>query len=76
MIESTHPDPAEATSSYHKAQIFIDNELRIPVAYRAYSWPQPGGEPILEEQYIYTDIKLNNGFTDADFSPENPEYFQ
>lgn len=75
MIEAVHPVPRK-NFRFHKAQIFIDNELRIPVAYRAYTWPQPGGEPILEEQYIYTDIKLNNGFTDADFSPENPEFFQ
>ncbi|MEQ8846420.1 DUF1571 domain-containing protein [Botrimarina sp.] len=76
MIEAVHPVP-RSNFRFHKAQIFIDNELRLPVAYRAYSWPQePGGKPVLEEQYIYTDIQLNNGFTDADFSPENPALFQ
>lgn len=76
MIESVHPVPRK-NFRYHKAQIFIDNELRMPVAYRAYSWPtEAGGEPILEEQYTYTDIKINNGFTDADFSPEGPGMFQ
>ena len=76
MIEAVHPVPRR-NFRFHKAQIFIDHELRLPVAYRAYSWPtEPGGQPVLEEQYIYTNIKLNNGFTDADFSPENPEYFQ
>lgn len=76
MIESIHP-VARKNFRYHKAQIFIDNELRLPVAYRAYSWPTtPGGEPILEEQYTYTDIKINNGFTDADFSPEGPGMFK
>jgi hypothetical protein len=76
MIRSIHPTPRK-NFRYHKAEIFIDNELRVPVAYQAFSWPAvAGGEPILEEKYIYTDIKLNNGFTDKDFSPENPEYFQ
>lgn len=76
MIEAIHPVP-RSNFRFHKAQIFIDNELRLPVAYRAYSWPtQQGGKPVLEEQYIYTDIQLNNGFTDADFSPENPAMFQ
>ncbi len=76
MIESIHPVPRK-NFRYHKAQIFIDNELRLPVAYRAYSWPaEAGGEPILEEQYTYTDIKINNGFTDADFSPEGPGMFK
>lgn len=76
MIESTHP-VARKNFRYHKAQIFIDNELRIPIAYRAYSWPrEKGGEPILEEQYTYTDLKINNGFTDADFSPDGPGMFE
>ncbi|QDV73281.1 DUF1571 domain-containing protein [Botrimarina mediterranea] len=76
MIRAIHPTPRK-NFRYHKAEIFIDNELRIPVAYQAFSWPAvQGGEPILEEKYIYTNIKLNNGFTDKDFSPENPEYFQ
>ncbi|MEN0110381.1 MAG: DUF1571 domain-containing protein [Planctomycetota bacterium] len=76
MIESIHPVP-RSSFRYHKAQIFLDHELRLPVAYRAYSWPaESGGEPVLEEQYIYTDIKLNVGFTDEDFSQDNPELFR
>ncbi|MEO1495786.1 MAG: DUF1571 domain-containing protein [Planctomycetota bacterium] len=76
MIEAVHP-VERRNFRFHKAQIFIDNELRMPVAYRAYSWPaQQGGEPVLEEQYVYTNVKINNGFTDADFSPENPAIFK
>ncbi len=76
MIRAIHPTPRK-NFRYHKAEIFIDNELRIPVAYQAFSWPATqGGEPILEEKYIYTNIKLNNGFTDADFSPQGPGMFQ
>lgn len=76
MIEATHPVPRK-NFRFNIARIFIDNELRIPVAYAAYLWPSvPGGEPELAEQYVYTDVKLNNGFTDADFDPENPNLFQ
>ena len=76
MIEAVHPI-ARKNFKFHKAQIFIDNELKIPVAYRAYSWPSTeGGPAVLEEQYIYTKLKLNNGFTDQDFSAENPTMFQ
>lgn len=76
MIESTHPI-ARRNFRYHKAQIFIDNQLRVPIAYQAFSWPQTeGGQPILEEKYIYTNLKLNNGYTDADFSPEGPNMFK
>lgn len=76
LIESTHPVPRREFR-YHKAKIYIDNELRIPVAYEAFLWPaKQGGEPVLEEQFIYTNIKLNNGFTDQDFDPENPALFK
>ncbi|MGL4513522.1 MAG: DUF1571 domain-containing protein [Lacipirellulaceae bacterium] len=76
MIEATHPVPRK-NFKFHKARIFIDHELRLPVAYEAYSWPEVvGGEPVLEERYIYTNLKLNNGFTDADFSTENPAMFK
>jgi hypothetical protein len=76
MIEAIHPVPRREFK-YHIARIYIDNEYRIPVAYEAYSWPtQPGGEPVLEERFIYTNLKLNNGFTDLDFSTENPEIFK
>ncbi|WP_197525466.1 DUF1571 domain-containing protein [Pseudobythopirellula maris] len=76
MIEATHPIPRK-NFRFHKAQFFFDQELRVPVAFVAYSWPTPqGGKPVLEEQYIYTNLSPNQGFTDADFSAENPAYFQ
>jgi hypothetical protein len=76
MIRAIHPVPRK-NFRFHKAEIFIDNELRMPVAYQAFSWPAAeGGEPILEEKYIYTDLVLNNGFTDADFSADNPAMFR
>jgi hypothetical protein len=76
MIEVVHPTPRR-NFRFHKAQIFIDNELRVPIRYASYLWPQnPGEEPPLEEAYTYLNLKLNNGFTDADFNPENPELFK
>lgn len=75
MIEATHPVPRK-NFRFNIARIFLDHELRVPVAYIAYSWPQtPGGKPILEEQYIYTNVKLNNNFTDVDFDETNPNLF-
>jgi hypothetical protein len=76
MIEAIHPVPRREFK-YHIARIYIDNEYRIPVAYEAYSWPtEPMGEPVLEERFIYTNLKLNNGFTDMDFNAENPAIFK
>ncbi len=73
-IQVMHPVPRK-NFRFHKALVFVDDELNIPVRYEAYDWPAtPGGPPQLLEEYTYTDIKLNNGFTDADFSENNPSY--
>lgn len=76
VIEVVHPTPRK-NFRFHKAQVFIDNELGVPIRYAAYLWPQnPGEKPPLEEAYTYMNVKVNNGFTDADFDPENPELFK
>jgi hypothetical protein len=61
---------------FHTAQIFIDDENKMPIRYAAYSWPTDPSEklgPVIEE-YTYLDLKLNPGLVDADFDPENPNY--
>jgi len=76
LLEVVHP-VKRANFRFYKAKVFIDNELKIPVRYEAYTWPeQPGGEPLLEEMYTYINLKVNNGYTDVDFSKDNPEYFK
>lgn len=73
-IQVMHPVPRR-TFIFHLARIFIDDELNLPIRYEAYGWPsQPGGKPVLEEEYTYLNVKLNNGFTDADFDIRNPNY--
>lgn len=74
LLQVVHP-VKRPYFDFHKAQIFIDDELQIPVRYAAYLWPtQPGGKPVLEEEYTYLDVKLNVGLTDADFDYRNPSY--
>ena len=61
--------------TYHMAEVSVDDELGVPIFYRAYDWPTTdGGKPVLLEQYIYKDIRINIGLTDEDFDPKNPEY--
>ena len=73
-VQVMHPVPRRNFLS-HIARIFIDDELNLPIRYEAYSWPdQPGEEPPLEEEYTYLNLKVNNGFTDADFDIRNPNY--
>lgn len=61
---------------FHTAQIFIDDETKLPVRYAAYHWPTDENEklgPVLEE-YTYLNVTLNPGLVDADFDSENPNY--
>jgi hypothetical protein len=60
---------------FHQADIFIDDELKIPVRYAAYFWPsKPGEQDTLLEAYTYTNLKVNVGLTNADFDSNNPAY--
>jgi hypothetical protein len=60
---------------FHKAEIFIDDELKFPVRYAAYFWPTKAGEPEpVLEAYTYLNVKTNVGLVDADFDPNNPNY--
>lgn len=73
-IRVMHPVPRR-DFLFHVAQIFIDDELNVPIRYEAYDWPsKPGEAPQLIEQYTYLNLKLNNGFTNADFDIRNPQY--
>lgn len=74
MLEVKHPVKREYFN-YHLAQIFVDDELNVPLRYAAYSWPTTrGGTPVLEEEYTYMDMRLNVGLTDEDFNPDNKAY--
>ncbi len=70
-----HASQAAAQLPLPPARIFVDDQLNVPVRYEAYEWPrQPGGKPELIEEYTYLNLKLNNGFTDADFDTHNKDY--
>jgi Protein of unknown function (DUF1571) len=74
VTQVTHPVPRR-NFLFHMARIFVDNQLQVPIRYEAYDWPtQPGGKPVLLEEYTYMNLKLNQGFTDADFDVHNPNY--
>ncbi len=74
VIQVIHPTPRREFL-FHVARIYVDDKLNLPTRYEAYEWPQqPGGKPVLVEEYTYLDLKLNNGFTDADFDHQNPDY--
>lgn len=73
-IKVTHAERKEPYD-FHVAEVYIDQELQVPVRYAAYDWPATaGGEPELMEEYTYLNLELNVGLTDLDFDPKNPGY--
>lgn len=60
---------------YQLARVLLDEELRLPVYFASYAWAdQPGDDPVLQEEYMFTRLKLNPKLTDHDFHRDNPEY--
>jgi hypothetical protein len=53
---------------FYRAEIFIDDELQLPIRYAAYSFPTKEGEdPPVEEEYTYTKLKVNVDLDDTLF---------
>lgn len=76
MIEAVHPVPRKEFR-FHKARIYVDKELKLPVRFEAYNWNKDkDGKPELEELYMYTNININNGYTENDFRESSPEVFK
>jgi hypothetical protein len=74
MIQVVHPVPRR-NFIFHEARIYVDDQWYMPIRYEAYDWPvQQGGQPQLLEEYTYLNVKINNGYTDADFDVHNPQY--
>lgn len=74
MLQVVHPVPRK-NFRFHVARVFMDEELKMPIRYESYDWPEKaGGTPVLIEEYTYLNLKVNNDFTDIDFSPKNPNY--
>lgn len=76
MIQIEHPTPRKEFAT-HITRIFLDNELKVPIYYDAYMWPQaPGQSPPLDASYLYANLKLNVGLPPADFDGNNQELFK
>jgi len=76
QIVVTHPTERR-NFRFHKAELFIDNELRIPTRYAAYKWPAKPGDPApLEEMYTYLNVKVIDSFPANAFAKGNPAIFK
>lgn len=74
LLEVVQPEPL-TNARFHIARIYMDDERQIPLLYESYMWPnEPGGEPLLDEQYTYLDVELNPPEDPRAFDPDNPAY--
>jgi hypothetical protein len=74
LLQVKHP-VKRPQFDFFLAQVFIDDELQIPIRYAAYGWPEKEGEqPGVLEEYTYLNLKLNVGLVDGDFDHNNPNY--
>ena len=73
LIEIEYGD-MRAPHEFHRAKIYIDKDLQIPVRFVFYDRPLFGSEPRVAEEYTFTDIELNVGLSDQDFDITNPAY--
>ncbi len=74
MIELIHNEKRQPYE-FHRAKVYIDKELDLPVRYVCWDWPSTkGGKPRLMEEYTYVNLKVNVGLTDKDFDHKNPKY--
>ena len=74
LLEITYPVHEPKIGGY-LARVFLDNDLHFPIRVEVYELPLDRGQgPRLVEEYTYLDVKLNNGYSDADFDLKNPQY--
>ncbi|MBI4537852.1 MAG: DUF1571 domain-containing protein [candidate division NC10 bacterium] len=63
--------PNDPSAGYYGLRVIVsfDQEHHLPIRVVVYDW-----EDRLVEDYAYSELRLNPGFSDADFDPANPAY--
>ena len=60
---------------FHIVRIYIADDFPIPIRYEAYDWPVgESNDPPLIEEYTFQDVRLNVGFSDAEFQRNYRDY--
>lgn len=59
---------------YQTCRLYINAENNLPVRVQNYEFNSRGGDPVLVEDYFYSNLRTNVGFADLDFDTANPNY--
>ena len=69
VIRTVHPT-RRRQFKFHMTQLYLDDQTLFPVRVEQFDWPQrEGDKPVQVELYMYSDVRTNQGFTNADFDP-------
>lgn len=71
VVKITYPQPSKDVR-YQSTQLYIDNTTELPARLQNWEFGKP--EPVLVEDYYYSNLKTNVGLKDIDFDPANPKY--
>ncbi len=68
VVRIKHPAPQKGLE-FHLANVFVDQELHVPVRVDLAGWPKRATQPPpLIAEYTYTDLKINVDLPDSAFS--------
>ncbi len=60
---------------YAVSKLYLDPQTDLPIRLQNYDFPAKAGEqPVLVEDYFYTNMKTNVGLKEIDFDKSNPAY--
>jgi len=76
LIEYEGP---EFNKEYRKSMVYVDKELSLPICVKNFTWgrdvdPEKIDEETLVEFYAYTNLKISQELTAADFDKGNSAY--
>lgn len=72
VVEVSYPEYHQDLR-YQVCRLYVDAATNLPVRVQNYEFSRRG-EPVLVEDYYYSNLRTNVGLTDMDFSTSNPNY--
>ncbi len=61
-------------AKFHLTRLYIAKDSGLPVRVEQFGFPANGAQPPVIEEYTYSNIKTNVGFSDLDFDTGNKAY--
>jgi len=73
-VEVSH-SRQHASTRFKMTRLYLHGKTNWPIRVQAYNFPgRRDKDAPLAEDYMYADLKVNNGFREVDFSTKNPQY--